>query len=332
MNKLLLTIIFFASTGLVLPLKAQQCTYKNGGPPPSEVVRFPDMTVDPYTPEGSVLVSVSATALASRGEFIYCTSPVSPITMKTVWSEQNLSQVVYEGEVLYATGISGLAIRIVTPGGIGGEYTGTLPRAINRAPPCYYADQNRAGGYCGGSWGGVTFELVKIGDTGAGTVNISGQLQAVLPAFGILHVITFNSFSINAPRTTCSISVPPVDLQEHSASVFGPVGSFTPWKDFNITSQGCKSGVVKVHMRFAGTANADNPNLFALTPGGARGVGIELQARDGRPAAPNSMNALDWEPAPNGGSYPMRARYTKTLPDVVPGVANGVAEINMSYN
>ncbi|MFC3650404.1 fimbrial protein [Dyella humi] len=95
--------------------------------------------------------------------------------------------------------------------------------------------------------------------------------------------------------SSCAISTTPVDLGQHNASEFTGVGSSpsSGWVNFPITSQGCSADVVTLHMGFDGTADTDNNAMFAVTPGGASGLGIELQTQDGSATAvPNSTTEL----------------------------------------
>ncbi|MFJ2989642.1 fimbrial protein [Collimonas sp. NPDC087041] len=132
----------------------------------------------------------------------------------------------------------------------------------------------------------------------------------------------------------CKISVQPVPLGKHMPSEFSGVGGPLSWVNFNIDSEGCDLDVVTLHMEFDGTADANNAKLFALSPGGASGVGVELQAQDGRVVTPNGTGTalLSWTPVAIGSSYPMRARYIQTLPKITVGPANSTATIILTYN
>jgi major type 1 subunit fimbrin (pilin) len=133
---------------------------------------------------------------------------------------------------------------------------------------------------------------------------------------------------------SCSITTPTVDLGRHRLGHFSGIGTFTPWVDVPITSQGCDSSVVTLHMGFNGAADPNNPNLFAVASGGARGIGIEMQTADGSVAViPNSTtNLVDWTPLPVGGTYAMRARYNQSSASVGPGAANSTVTVVLSYN
>lgn len=133
---------------------------------------------------------------------------------------------------------------------------------------------------------------------------------------------------------SCSISTPSVDLGQHYSGDFRSVGTPTTWVDVPITSQGCSADIVTVHMGFDGTADTDNTGLFAVAPGGARGLGIQLQTADGSTTViPNSATQLvNWAPLATGGIYAMRARYVSTLPSVTPGDADSTVTVMLSYN
>ena len=136
--------------------------------------------------------------------------------------------------------------------------------------------------------------------------------------------------------SACVITTSPVDMGAHDASEFTGVGTSpnSGWVDFPITSAGCSADIVTLHLGFDGTADATNSGLFALSPGGATGIGIQLQAQDGSATVvPNSTTELlNWAPVAVGATYSMRARYLQTLVSVTPGAANSVVTVLMSYN
>lgn len=139
----------------------------------------------------------------------------------------------------------------------------------------------------------------------------------------------------NITGGSCAISTPSVNLGRHPPDEFKGLDTPTDWVDFDITSQGCTGDIVTLHMGFDGTADADNADVFAVAPGGAMGLGIQLQGRDAANTIviPNSTTQLiDWTPAPSGGTYPMRARYLQTKANVTSGQANGSVTVMLSYN
>lgn len=139
----------------------------------------------------------------------------------------------------------------------------------------------------------------------------------------------------NITGGSCAITTPSVNLGRHNRSEFTGVGTFTPWVDFAITSQGCSPDIVTLHMGFNGTADTNNTNVFAVAPGGATGLGIQLQGLDAGNTVviPNSTTQLvNWAPVPTGGTYPMRARYMQTTASVTSGPANGTVTVMLSYN
>ncbi|WP_211454716.1 fimbrial protein [Collimonas antrihumi] len=157
--------------------------------------------------------------------------------------------------------------------------------------------------------------------------------DGAIPNAPVRNYNNLTSGTVNFTQEMCYISIPPVDLGIRNSGEFSGVGGPTSWRNFPIISSSCGVDVATVHMRFDGTADTNNPNLFALSPGGASGVGIELQAQDGRTVVPNSAaNLLDWAPVATGGNYPMRARYVQTLPTISPGAANGTVTVLLSYN
>jgi major type 1 subunit fimbrin (pilin) len=135
---------------------------------------------------------------------------------------------------------------------------------------------------------------------------------------------------------SCAITTSPVDLGAHDASEFTGVGSSpsSGWVNVAITSAGCSADIVTLHMGFDGTADTNNNSLFAIAPGGASGIGIQLQTQDGTTTVvPNSTTQLvNWAPDTIGGIYAMRARYVQTLAAVSPGAADSTVTVMLSYN
>lgn len=131
---------------------------------------------------------------------------------------------------------------------------------------------------------------------------------------------------------SCSISTAPVNLGRHFASEFPSIGSPTEWVNVPITSQGCDADVVTLHMGFQGAVDTDNSGLFAVAPGGASGLGIELQTADGSVTVIPNTNLVDWMPLATGNIYAMQARYRSTSTQVTPGAANSTVTVVLSYN
>jgi type 1 fimbria pilin len=134
---------------------------------------------------------------------------------------------------------------------------------------------------------------------------------------------------------SCAISTQPVDLGAHDPSEFTGVTTPTQWVDFSITSEGCTPDIAALHMGFNGDQDSDNKDLFAVAPGGATGLGIQLQGKDAANTfvIPNSTTQLvTWTPLPANGSYAMQARYVQTRSQVTAGDANATVTVVLSYN
>jgi type 1 fimbria pilin len=161
---------------------------------------------------------------------------------------------------------------------------------------------------------------------------------AFLLSLGASAALAQNNGTVNVHGTiasgSCSISTTPVNLGRHHSGDFRNIGTFTAWVPVPITSQGCSADIVTMHMGFEGTADTDNSGLFAVAPGGATGLGIQLQTADGSVTViPNSTtNLVNWAPLATGGIYAMRARYVSTLPNVTPGDADSTVTVMLSYN
>ncbi|TCV93869.1 type 1 fimbria pilin [Luteibacter rhizovicinus] len=140
-----------------------------------------------------------------------------------------------------------------------------------------------------------------------------------------LHfAVTGNLISSCGFRTTNVL----FDIGDVKASDFLQVGTEVGNAENAIESTGCH-GVTNVKMAFVGTGEPGYPNLFALAPGGAAGIAVNLQTKDGRQVKPGG--SLNWAPQPNGGKYPFKASYVRTG-EMKAGAANAQIRVDITYD
>jgi type 1 fimbria pilin len=129
---------------------------------------------------------------------------------------------------------------------------------------------------------------------------------------------------------TCSLSTSniTIPLGTVDKSVFTGVGSRSPYgPNVALISGGCDASLVS--MNFTGTANASNPNVFAVT-GGAAGVGIRLlQSNTAAIYLPN--NTYNFTPVAAGAGYSFTACYVQTDATITTGPANTTITVLITY-
>lgn len=163
---------------------------------------------------------------------------------------------------------------------------------------------------------------------------LSGLVLAVCAAANVARAETahfhFNG-TISGP--TCSLQTSDITLpigDVDRADFTGP-GSPSRWSPtVSLVSAGCNASLVS--MTFTGTADADNPQLFAVS-GGAAGIGIQLAKGDLLTfATPNDTNRpVTFAPAAAGQGYSFAARYVQTTQDITPGTADATITVLITY-
>jgi major type 1 subunit fimbrin (pilin) len=143
--------------------------------------------------------------------------------------------------------------------------------------------------------------------------------------------IDFNgsiSQSTSCSLTTNNITLPIGDVEKNS---FTGVGSTSNWSpNVALISGGCNA--TQVSMTFTGTADPNNPALFAVQ-GGAAGVGIQLaQSGGGQFAVPNdTTRPMTFPPAAAGQGYSFAARYQQSGATITAGTANATITVLITY-
>ncbi|SUX30102.1 fimbrial protein [Chromobacterium vaccinii] len=150
----------------------------------------------------------------------------------------------------------------------------------------------------------LPYSIVLLKTSGApssGTSSISQYSVFQLDGKGGLNAapgINFNQL-INGsvtftPGGTCDLSANgqyTVNLPTVASGQFASVGSAQSRYAFTITAANCSTGVRTATFRFSGTADSNNPVLFANTGGSAQGVAINFgSSADGANIGTNSTN------------------------------------------
>lgn len=298
----------------------------------SETLNFGDVVVQRTAAVGSVVASITSSSLGSRNNFFTCDDN----TFRTVWAEGTggFTPVSYGGQTLYQSGIPGLAIRIVTPGAgsnAGRFGSGALPRGYTGSACAWSTTWWRL---CGGTWGNVSLQLVKIAaTTGSGPMTGGSIVKAqVVGESDIMNVIlgggTVRTVGCSVSNTTVNV---PMGLTRN-IDFSGP-GSTGNDNTFDIALD-CTAGT-RVSMRLdpgsAGLADASNGvlNLNGGSGAQASGVGIQVLYND----APVQFGTAMSVGTSRGGftDLLLKARYYQTGSKVMPGQADATATFTMTY-
>ena len=159
------------------------------------------------------------------------------------------------------------------------------------------------------------------------------KLSAVAFAFGLLSVPASQALAADATvnfsgiilQEACSVATSNntvnVQLGTYGVAQFPTVGTTTLPVPFSINLTGCPAsgGPTAALVTFSGAADAAGD--LALTGGGATGVSIDINSADSgialTSAATQQLN--------------FTANYISTSAAVTAGVANAVAQVNISY-
>ncbi|AHM75046.1 fimbrial protein [Yersinia hibernica] len=123
-----------------------------------------------------------------------------------------------------------------------------------------------------------------------------------------------------------------VALGMYSTNFLGGVGETTPLKPFEITVDNCPKNYNDVQVTFEGDVVAENTQLIALQPGGAKNVGIILYDSDKKTVIPvNSATAGKRVSTDQATTLTFYAAYMSTG-KVSDGSANADVSFTISYN
>ena len=325
----------FALLGLCSSAAQATCTFLSGSATDGESINFGDVIVQRDAPVGSVVASISSNSLSSRGNFVHCDESVVQ-TMR--WSAEGTTTVRYNGEQLFSVGITGLAMRVVTPGGgYGVRFTGDFSRDATWGG-CVADTPTTWRRYCGASWGGATrFELVKVATTtGSGRLTIPGLIRASIVSRTYVYNFSFGESNVNTVACSVTNTTIQVPMGNIKRSEFTGVGFRTAPTSFFIPLL-CDAGT-RVNITIDATADASGvAGVMAIDPASigiaASGVGIEVLDNHGAPVQFGTQTLLGTYPGTGGQVWsPFPARYYQTNDSVIAGQANGTATFTMTYN
>lgn len=330
-KKKLLQILALLGAGSSVSAYAD-CTFAPGYSANTvEAISFGTVIVPPATAVGTVVATKTSNVIASRGYFITnCTT-----FNQHDWRDPALPAVAYAGQTLYQSGVAGYAIRIVTPGAgsTAGKFgAGAFPRIIT-GNFCRWTAT--IWDYCGGSWGPVTFQLVKISATaGTGSLSAGTLVRASVRSWNWLYTANLTGSTIVNPTCTVSTTTLQVPLGNVERRIFTGPGSTSPVKNFFIPLR-CAVGA-RVSFKLDATADRSAaPGVIALDApaSGSAAVGVGVQVLySGRPVTFATVIAAGSAPVAGVYNVPFIARYYQTAPNVTPGTANAHATFTMTYN
>lgn len=142
-------------------------------------------------------------------------------------------------------------------------------------------------------------------------------------------------FTISIRQGTCELVKDNIDVDMGSVVLQRPVtvGRELNQQSFSIGLKNC-ADVARVYVTMDGTADATNPDLFALDSGGATGVGLKIKTKGGVPQYPVSTNTTPvehsvWFDGTNQLNY--IASYVPVKTDATIGAANATVNFSVVY-
>lgn len=154
-----------------------------------------------------------------------------------------------------------------------------------------------------------------IGHAYDGEVNVSGK-------------ITANTCTVSTPDMTVDMGkVNSADYQQ------GRDASGLPPTPFAITLEGCNGIASGVQVGFYGKPDANKPDIYALTPGGATGIGIKLLDDDKVQIPVNTLSKFyPLDAAASEVALQFYALYTADGETVTAGSANTFVAFLLTYD
>lgn len=305
------------------------------GPNDSVSINFGNVVVQRDTTVGTVVATINENTLGGRNNFIQCNAP----GYTTQWAAGGgLTPVVYNGQTLYESGVAGLAIRVVTPGAgsTAGRYgTGNLPRQISNVP-CSSSSPAAWYRLCGGTWGGLRLQLVKIASTtGSGPMTGGSVVKALVVGETSIMDYTIGTGTVRTVACSVTNSNIMVTMGTAKNTDFSGVGSSSGDADFTINLDCDASTNVNLTIQpgSAGAANAAQGILKLDNEGAAdtaSGVGVQI-LHNNAPFALGSMIRIATTASDGAYAIPMKARYYQTLSALSPGKADANATFTMTY-
>lgn len=173
-----------------------------------------------------------------------------------------------------------------------------------------------ASGQCKGVMILLLIGFISAGDAHDGTVNISGTIQ----------------------DNTCELAPDSqnkrVDMGVVVGSQFRRTGDFSPAMKFSLDLQNCGPAASEATMTFSGTADAQNPKLYAIEAGSdsASGLALGIYSSDGERIAPGEASAgVILKPGQASVEMDFTARYVTVKDEVTVGSANAMVTFVVNY-
>lgn len=327
-------------TGCVLMLAAKSalasCSFMDNRFAASDSValNLGHVVVQRDEPVGSVVATVTNNALGSRNDFIQCTTS----GFVTQWAAGGgaFAPVSYNAQTLYQSGVAGLAFRIITSGAgsTAGRYgPGPLPRSISGVS-CRNADNWWR--LCGGTWGSIQLQLVKIAPvTGSGPITSGSLAQALVS--GEMNVLNYTLSGGQVQTVACSVtnSNITVNMGRTKNTNFSGAGSTSAEVPFTIDLNCDEATNVNLTLEpgSAGAADASR-GVLNIDAGGAgqtaTGVGVQVLYNE-TPVALGEMLKIATTASEGMFSIDLRARYFQTSSAITPGKANASATFTTTY-
>lgn len=188
---------------------------------------------------------------------------------------------------------------------------------------------------CGGTWGSVRFELVKISATTGSGALTTGALTQTLVA-GETNIYHFSVGGGAVQTVACSVTNPNISVTMGNAknTDFSGAGSTSGEAGFNINLNCDAATNVKMTISpgSAGAENAANGVLKLDNPGpdSASGVGVQL-LYNSAPVPLGTRMTIATTSADGAYDIPLKARYIQTAAQIVPGKADANATFTMTY-
>ncbi|MEQ0826538.1 fimbrial protein [Enterobacter dykesii] len=172
-----------------------------------------------------------------------------------------------------------------------------------------------------GQWKGVMILLligfISAADAHDGTVNISGTIQ----------------------DNTCELAPDSqnksVDMGTVAGSQFRRAGDFSPAKHFTLSLQNCGPAASEATVTFSGTADSQNPELFAIeaVTDSASGLAMGIYDSIGQRIAPGETSSgVMLKPGQTSVELDFFARYVTVMDSVRVGNANVVVTFMVNYS
>ena len=308
-----------------------ECAYSSRMNKGARIFNAPSTIIVPRTAGIGSVIASSDNLSFGGGPFWICQGSSSGTGVYAILSPLMGTQVEGMSPTTYSTNIDGIGYRVrITPGKVN-QLGSRHEQHGNNFSPVYI------------DWRAVVIELVK-------TAPVVGNGAITPGAYARFHMVgnpaqqwftaDINSVQILAP--TCQITTATqnqtVSLGEVRMNRFSGVSSTAAEKTFNIgvacdVSEKQQGNAVSLILE--GAADPSNkPGVLQLSSDADKvAVGVGIQILDGKTNTPVKFG----EPVAIGNSaagtidMPFKARYYQTAKDIIPGQADGMVTLTLSY-